>query len=57
MDADSNGNVFDTINTGSHRGDNTDGLGLVRDLCRNQGFDLAGKRLLLLGAGGAMRPG
>jgi prepilin-type N-terminal cleavage/methylation domain-containing protein len=25
MDADSNGNVFDTINSGIHRGDNTDG--------------------------------
>lgn len=36
-------------------GDNTDGAGLVRDLTRNLGCDIAGKRLLLLGAGGAAR--
>ena len=33
--------------------DNTDGLGLVRDLTHNAGFDLAGRAVLLLGAGGA----
>ncbi len=33
--------------------DNTDGLGLVGDLERNAGWPLAGRRLLLLGAGGA----
>lgn len=37
------------------RGDNTDGTGLVRDLSVNQGFRLQGKRLLMLGAGGAVR--
>lgn len=36
-------------------GDNTDGAGLVRDLKANLGCDLAGKRILLLGAGGAAR--
>lgn len=36
-------------------GDNTDGAGLVRDLCVNHGLQLAGKRLLLCGAGGAAR--
>lgn len=36
-------------------GDNTDGAGLVRDISGNLGFDLAGKRILLLGAGGAAR--
>lgn len=36
-------------------GDNTDGVGLLRDLTINLGFDLAGKRILLLGAGGAGR--
>lgn len=36
-------------------GDNTDGTGLVRDLMQNAGVTLAGKRLLLLGAGGAVR--
>jgi shikimate dehydrogenase len=34
-------------------GDNTDGLGLVRDLVHNAGFSLKGRRILLIGAGGA----
>ncbi|HEY9026211.1 MAG TPA: shikimate dehydrogenase [Burkholderiaceae bacterium] len=34
-------------------GDNTDGAGLVRDIELNAGVPLAGKRVLLLGAGGA----
>ena len=36
-------------------GDNTDGIGLVNDLERNLGRAIAGKRLLLMGAGGAAR--
>lgn len=36
-------------------GDNTDGVGLVRDLTDFLGVSLAGKRVLLLGAGGAAR--
>jgi shikimate dehydrogenase len=36
-------------------GDNTDGAGLVRDLTHNLGCDPAGRRILLLGAGGAAR--
>ncbi|MSQ53945.1 MAG: shikimate dehydrogenase [Betaproteobacteria bacterium] len=34
-------------------GDNTDGVGLVRDLQQNLGFALRGRRVLLVGAGGA----
>jgi shikimate dehydrogenase len=36
-------------------GDNTDGLGLMADLERNLGLHLADKRILILGAGGAVR--
>jgi shikimate dehydrogenase len=35
--------------------DNTDGAGLVADLERNARFAIAGKRILLVGAGGAAR--
>jgi len=37
------------------RGDNTDGAGLVRDIVVNLGLPIAGRRVLLLGAGGAAR--
>ena len=36
-------------------GDNTDGAGLVRDLAERHRLDLRGRRVLLLGAGGAAR--
>jgi shikimate dehydrogenase len=44
--------VFDGIKI---KGDNTDGLGLVADIVNNAGWSLQGKRVLLLGAGGAAR--
>lgn len=36
-------------------GDNTDGIGLVRDIAAGAGVAIAGRRVLLLGAGGAAR--
>ena len=42
------------IEDGKIFGDNTDGAGLVRDLLA-QGIQIAGSRILLLGAGGASR--
>ena len=40
---------------GEIRGDNTDGIGLLRDLEINQGLSIQGARILILGAGGATR--
>ncbi|GAB3366100.1 MULTISPECIES: shikimate dehydrogenase [Giesbergeria] len=42
-----------TFSAGAIVADNTDGLGLVADLTQNAGFDLAGRDVLLIGAGGA----
>ena len=36
-------------------GDNTDGVGLVRDIKENHQFEIRQRRILLLGAGGAVR--
>ena len=36
-------------------GDNTDGIGLLRDLAVNLGVNIEGARILILGAGGATR--
>ncbi len=40
---------------GDYYGDNTDGIGLARDLVNNHGLQLQGKNILILGAGGAVR--
>jgi shikimate dehydrogenase len=40
---------------GSVQADNFDGIGLLRDIEDNLGYAIAGRRLLLLGAGGAAR--
>lgn len=44
-----------SFNNGVIKGDNTDGVGLVRDLTVNHGQALDGKQVLILGAGGAVR--
>jgi len=40
---------------GSRFGDNTDGIGLVRDMKNNHNVEMKNKSILLLGAGGAAR--
>jgi shikimate dehydrogenase len=42
-----------SFDNGAILADNTDGAGLVNDIQRNAGFDLSGRHLLLIGAGGA----
>ena len=39
----------------NYYGDNTDGIGLVRDLRNNHGLQLEGRNILIIGAGGAVR--
>jgi len=41
------------LNRKNIQGHNTDGLGLINDITKNLGTNLQGKRVLLLGAGGA----
>jgi shikimate dehydrogenase len=47
-------NTLALMDDGSILGDNTDGIGMIHDM-RNLGWELAGKRMLILGAGGAVR--
>ena len=44
-----------SFRNGEIHGDNTDGIGLLRDLAINQGITLEGANILILGAGGATR--
>lgn len=44
-----------TFRDGKVYGDNTDGIGLVRDIVHVMDVQLAGKNVLVLGAGGAVR--
>ena len=48
-------NTLRPLASGGMLGDNTDGIGLVTDLESNLGIGLAGRRILILGAGGATR--
>ncbi|MBV0933765.1 shikimate dehydrogenase [Marinobacterium weihaiense] len=48
-------NTLYRLDDGRIAGDNTDGIGLVRDLAENNGVTLNGARVLVLGAGGAVR--
>jgi shikimate dehydrogenase len=48
-------NTLKKLPNGKLFGDNTDGCGLVRDLTQNHHVELKGKRILVLGAGGAVR--
>lgn len=48
-------NTLKLLEDGTILGDNTDGAGLVRDLTVNNQVELSGKRILVIGAGGAVR--
>ena len=48
-------NTLSFLPDGTVHGDNTDGVGLIRDLRDNHGVPLAGRRILMIGAGGAAR--
>jgi len=48
-------NTLSRAEDGAIEGDNTDGIGLVRDMIANLGWVVQGLRVLVLGAGGAAR--
>jgi len=48
-------NTLKVLESGELWGENTDGVGIYRDLTTNLGLNLKGKRILVLGAGGATR--
>lgn len=47
-------NTLARLSDGSILGDNTDGIGMIHDM-HNLGWEIQGKRVLILGAGGAVR--
>lgn len=47
-------NTLAKLSDGTILGDNTDGIGMIHDM-HNLGWELEGKRILILGAGGAVR--
>ena len=48
-------NTFVFQEDGRVLGDNTDGVGLMNDITQNAGFEMGGKSVLILGAGGAVQ--
>lgn len=48
-------NTLSRATDGVIEGDNTDGIGLVRDMIANLGWVVQGLRVLIIGAGGAVR--
>ena len=48
-------NTLSRVQEGTIRGDNTDGIGLVRDMVANLGWVIRASRVLVIGAGGAVR--
>src|SRR6185437_4577851 len=48
-------NTLARTKDGTILGDNTDGAGLIQDLCTNQRVTVTGRRVLIIGAGGAAR--
>lgn len=48
-------NTLHLTKDGQILGENTDGIGMVRDLEQNLGFSIKGRSVLLIGAGGAVR--
>ncbi len=48
-------NTLSLLGDGRVHGDNTDGVGLVRDIADNLNWDIEGQKVLILGAGGGVR--
>ena len=48
-------NTLSMQEDGTILGDTTDGVGMVRDMMDNLGWQIKGKKILMLGAGGAVR--